>query len=128
MTIERLSWNLGLQTALPIPAPERKQMTTWQNSFHSGSPRGADGTVFFTVEVLTLGDWVIYYVLLFIHLESRKVEIAGITTHGPSSGRRKSLVTSPWKAAGYLETRAYLLHDRDTKYTASFLTVIEWST
>jgi hypothetical protein len=39
------------------------------------------GTDFFTVEVLILQGLVTYYVLFFIHLESRKVEIAGITTH-----------------------------------------------
>ena len=32
------------------------------------------GTDFFTVEVLTLRGLVTYYVLFFIHLESRKVE------------------------------------------------------
>jgi len=35
------------------------------------------GTDFFTVEVLTLRGLVTYYVLFFIHLESRRVEIAG---------------------------------------------------
>ena len=39
------------------------------------------GTDFFTVEVLTLWGLVTYYVLFFIHLESRKVDIAGITVH-----------------------------------------------
>jgi hypothetical protein len=36
------------------------------------------GTDFFTVEVLTVRGLVTYYVLFFIHLESRRVEIAGI--------------------------------------------------
>jgi hypothetical protein len=39
------------------------------------------GTDFFSVEVLTPRGLVTYYVLFFIHLESRKVEIAEITTH-----------------------------------------------
>jgi hypothetical protein len=39
------------------------------------------GTDFFTVEVLTLRGLVTYYVLFFIHLESRRVEVAGITQH-----------------------------------------------
>jgi hypothetical protein len=39
------------------------------------------GTDFFTVEVLTLRGLVTYYVLFFIHLESRRVEVAGITRH-----------------------------------------------
>jgi putative transposase len=32
-------------------------------------------------EVLTLRGLVTYYVLFFIHLESRRVDIAGITIH-----------------------------------------------
>ncbi len=39
------------------------------------------GTDFFTVEVLTLRGLVTYYVLFFIHLKSRRVEVAGITPH-----------------------------------------------
>jgi hypothetical protein len=37
------------------------------------------GTDFFTVEVLTLKELVTYYVLFFIHLESRRVSLAGMT-------------------------------------------------
>jgi putative transposase len=39
------------------------------------------GTDFFTAEVLTPRELMTYYVLFFIHLESRRVEIAGITIH-----------------------------------------------
>jgi hypothetical protein len=39
------------------------------------------GTDFFTAEVLTLRGLVTYYVLFFIHLESGRVDIAGITVH-----------------------------------------------
>ena len=44
------------------------------------------GTDFFTVEVLTLRGLVTYYVLFFVHLESRKVDIAGITVHPNERG------------------------------------------
>ena len=37
------------------------------------------GIYFFTVEVLTWRGLVTYYVLFFIHLESRRVCLAGIT-------------------------------------------------
>jgi putative transposase len=40
------------------------------------------GTDFFTVEVLTLKGVVTYYVLFFIHLESRRVSLAGMTPYG----------------------------------------------
>jgi hypothetical protein len=42
---------------------------------------GLAGTDFFTAEVLTPRGLVTYYVLFFIHLESRRVDIAGVTVH-----------------------------------------------
>jgi hypothetical protein len=39
------------------------------------------GIDFFTVEVLTWRGLVTYYILFFIHLESRRVRLAGITRH-----------------------------------------------
>jgi hypothetical protein len=62
------------------PAPERKRTTTWAEFIRAHLAVLA-GTDFFTVEVLTLWGLVTYYVLFFIHLESRKVDIAGITVH-----------------------------------------------
>jgi hypothetical protein len=38
-------------------------------------------TDFFTSEVWTLGGLVTYYVLFFVHVETRQVHIAGVTTH-----------------------------------------------
>jgi hypothetical protein len=39
------------------------------------------GTGFFTVEVLTCRGLVTYYVLFFLHLETRRLSLAGITRH-----------------------------------------------
>ena len=63
------------------PAPERKRSTTW-TEFIRAHMAVLAGTDFFTVEVLTLRGLVTYYVLFFIHLESRTVEVAGY--HAPS--------------------------------------------
>jgi putative transposase len=52
------------------PAPERKRTTTWAESIRTHLALLA-ATDFFTVEVLTLRELVTYYVLFFIHLESR---------------------------------------------------------
>jgi putative transposase len=62
------------------PAPERKRTTTRSDFIraHMAVLAGTDGI---TVEVLTLRGLVTYYVLFFIHLESRKVEVSGITPH-----------------------------------------------
>jgi hypothetical protein len=50
-----------------------------RNSFGPTSSFAA--TDFFTVQVLTLRRLVTYYVLFFIHLENRLVNIVGITAH-----------------------------------------------
>ena len=39
------------------------------------------GTDFFTVEVLTWRGLVTWYVLFFLHLDSRKITMGGITEH-----------------------------------------------
>jgi putative transposase len=65
-----------------LPAPERKHTTTWATFIRTHLALLA-GTDFFTAEILTLRGLVTYYVLFFIHLESRRVEIAGITVHQP---------------------------------------------
>jgi putative transposase len=83
------------------------------------------GTDFFTMEVLTLRGLVTYYVLFFIHLESRKVEIAGITTHPTEQWMKQMARNVTMEGIGALRDDRYRLHDRDTKYTASLLALIE---
>ena len=61
--------NVLQRRALP-PAPERKRTTTWPVFIRTHLALLA-GTDFFTAEVLTLRGLVTYYVLFFIHLESR---------------------------------------------------------
>jgi putative transposase len=62
------------------PAPKRSRTTSWKDfiAAHMNVLAGAD---FFTVEVLTWRGLVTYYVLFFLHLETRRVCIAGITRH-----------------------------------------------
>ena len=54
------------------PAPKRKQVICWRD-FIRAHMEVLVGTDFFTVEVLTLKGLVTYYVLFFMHLESRRV-------------------------------------------------------
>jgi putative transposase len=75
------------------------------------------GTDFFTVEVLTLRGLVTYYVLFFIHLESRKVDIAGITGQPDERWMKQMARNATMEGWGALRDCRYLLHDRDTKYT-----------
>ena len=82
------------------------------------------GTDFFTAEVLTLRGLVTYYVLFFIHLESRRVDIAGITVHPDEPWMKQIARNVTMEGCGALRDCRYLLHDRDTKYTQSFRAII----
>jgi hypothetical protein len=77
------------------------------------------------VEVLTLRGLVTYYVLFFIHLESRKVEIAGITPHPNERWMKQIARNVTMDEWGFLGNCQYLIHDRDTKYCRSFRNIIE---
>src|SRR5260370_34027041 len=79
---------------------------------------------FFTAEVLTLRGLVTYYVLFFIHLESRRVDIAGITVHPDERWMRQVARNVTMEGCGALRDCRYLLHDRDAKYTQSFRAII----
>jgi hypothetical protein len=69
------------------PALERERTTTWAEFIRTPLALLA-ATDLFTVELLTLRGLVTYYVLFFIHFESRRVDIAGITAHPNEPCRR----------------------------------------
>jgi len=62
------------------PAPARKKTTTW-TEFIRTHREVLVATDFFTTEVWTKGGLVTYYILFFIHLATRKVQVAGVTPH-----------------------------------------------
>ena len=106
------------------PAPERKRTTTWSDFIRAHRSVLA-GTDFFSVEVLTLRGLVTYYVLFFIHLESRRVEIAGITPHPNEAWMKQIARNVTMDEWGFLESCRYLIHDRDTKFTESFRSIVK---
>jgi putative transposase len=59
---------------------QRKQANCWKDFIRSHM-EVLVGTDFFTVEVLTLNGLVTYSVLFFMHLESRRVSLAGMTPY-----------------------------------------------
>ena len=65
-----------------------------------------------------------YYVLFFIHLESRRVDIAGVTVHPDERWMHQIARNMTMEGYGALRGCRYLLHDRDTKYTQSFRAII----
>src|SRR5260370_8123241 len=95
------------------PAPERKRTTTW-SAFIRIHLALLVGTDFFTMEVLTLRGLVTYYVLFFIHLESRRVDIAGITVHPDERWMQQIARNVTMEGSAALRTYSYLLHDRHT--------------
>lgn len=114
--------NVLRRHALP-PAPERKRTIAWAAFIRTHLALLA-GTDFFTAEVLTLRGLVTYYVLFFIHLESRRVAVAGITIHPDEPWMRQMARNVTMERCGALRDCRYLLHDRDTKYTQSFRAII----
>ena len=106
------------------PAPARKRTTTWADFIRVHMAVLA-GTDFFSVEVLTLRGLVTYYVLFFIRLESRRVEVAGITQHPNEAWMKQIARNVTMDEWGFLDNCSYLIHDRDTKYCQSFRDIIE---
>ena len=105
------------------PAPERKRTTSWTDFVRTHLELLA-GTDFFTAEVLTLRGLMTYYVLFFIHLESRRIYLAGITVHPNEPWMKQIARNATMDDWGALRDCRYLLHDRDTKFTRSFRAII----
>ena len=70
---------------------------------------------FFTVETIALRR---YYVLFFIEVGSRRVHLAGCTTN--PTGAWVVQQARNLSVTGLLERMCFLIHDRDSKFTASF--------
>ena len=106
------------------PAPKRKQAISWKDYIRSHM-EVLVGTDLFTVEVLTSKGLVSYYVLFFIHLESRRVSLAGMTPYPDHEWMDQQARNATMEEWGFLRGCRYLLHDRDTKFCASFRELIE---
>jgi hypothetical protein len=105
------------------PAPKRKKGTSWKD-FIRAHMAVMVGTDFFTVEVLTLRGLKTYYVLFFLHLESRRICVAGVTRHPNEEWMEQMARNVTMEGTGFLSNCRYLLHDRDSKYCASFCELI----
>ena len=101
------------------PAPKRSQVTSWKDflATHMNMLAGCD---FFTIEVLSWRGLVTYYVLFFVHLETRRVTVAGITRHPDEEWMAQIARSATQDTWGYLRSCRYVLHDRDSKFCASF--------
>ena len=101
------------------PAPEREKRTSWK-TFLKAHWDVMAATDFFTVEVWTPRGLVTYYVLFIIHLSTRSVHFAGVTT-APNGAFMKQVARNLTDVSDcFLLNKAFLIMDRDTKYTDDF--------
>jgi putative transposase len=118
-TVKRILLEHGLE-----PAPERSRTTSWESFLgrHFGAIVAMD---FFTVEVLTLGGLVRHWVLVVMDLQTRKVEIAGITCE-PCGAWMKQVARNLTDAVdGFLLEKKVMLMDRDPLFTAEFRSMLQ---
>ena len=106
------------------PAPERKTTTTWKEFIRTHMDVLV-ATDFFTAEVWTLGGLVTYYVLFFIRLGTREVQVAGVTPHPTQAWMMQVARNVTMEAWGFLSPGQYLIHDRDGKYCPAFQHIID---
>ena len=106
------------------PAPKRRQAVSWKDFIRSHRDVLV-GMDFFTAEVLTLKGLLTYYVLFFIHLETRRVSLAGFTPYPDQDWMEQQARNMTMEQWGCLRGCRYLLHDRDTKFCQSFRELIE---
>jgi len=107
-TVRRLLLAAGL-----MPAP-RRSGPSWRE-FLRQQATSVLACDFFTVETITLRR---YYVLFFIELGSRRVHLAGCTTN-PTGAWVTQQARNP-SFTGLFERTRFLIHDRDSKFSASF--------
>jgi hypothetical protein len=65
-----------------------------------------------------------YYVLFFLHLGSRKIHVAGITSHPNEAWMMQIARNITMEEWGFLAPGQYLIHDRDGKYHIPSLLVV----
>ena len=122
-TSDQTVGNILKRHSIP-PAPEREKTTTW-NEFIRSHMDVLAATDFFTAEVWTKSGLVTYYVLFFIHLATRRVHIAGITPYPDERWMTQVARNVTMADVGFLCSTRYLIHDRDSKFCASFQRTLE---
>ncbi len=96
------------------PAPTRKGTTTWKTFLkaHWDSIAAVDFT---TVEVWTRDGLTTLYSLVAMRLNTRRVEIAGVTAN-PDDDWVRQMARNLTARGGFLDGAGHLLVNRDTKF------------
>ena len=100
------------------PTEERKRHVTWAQFIR----RHKDvlwATDFFTTEVWTSTGLTTFYVLFFIHVQTRRIVLGG-TTPSPNEAWMKQVARNLTGEDGPIQNARFLLHDRDAKYSEGF--------
>jgi transposase InsO family protein len=106
------------------PAPERKTSTTWKEFIRTHMDVLV-ATDFFTAEVWTWCGLVTYDIVFFIHLDTRKVSVAGVTPHPNEQWMRQIARNVTMEAWDVLAPGQSLIHERDGKYCPTFQQIID---
>lgn len=119
-TVRRILQDNGFE-----PGPERGR-GTWYDFVqrHFKTLWACD---FFTTKVWTLRGPVTFYVLFFIHVHTRRVHIAGMTTNPDGTwmaqqARNLGMFFGDLPAG---QKPTYIVRDRDTKFTTQFCSILE---
>ena len=105
--------NILRKHGLP-PAPDKKGMS-WKKFIQSHMDV-TWATDFFTEEVWTLNGLVTFYVLFFIHLETRRVCIAGCTQNPAYIWTSQQARNFSMLLGEINEKCRYIIHDRDNSF------------
>ena len=108
-----------------FPKPDKESQGTWKE-FIERHKNVLWATDFFTKEILTITGIKTYYILFFIHLETRKVQIAGMTEN-PDGEWMKQQARNLTDYDNEFSQASYLIHDRDSKYTDDFQMILKSS-
>lgn len=123
----KLGYEIGISTIRAVlkrhhisPAPERDRTHSSWRTFLNHYRTQMLACDFFTVETVFLKT---VYVLFFIDLSTRKVYLAGCTRHPNSAWVTQQARQLTWQLQEQNSHTRFLIHDRDTKFTAPFDTV-----
>ena len=108
------------------PAPTRGKGTSWKEFIRSHLDTLA-AVDFFTAEIWTAGGLTFYYVLVCMKTASRQISIAGITLAPTDDWMKQTARNLTAAGDGFLNGCRYLLHDRDSKFSAAFCEILHSS-
>src|SRR5450432_119316 len=117
-TVQRILRDNGIE-----PAPRRGKTLSWSTFLraHWGAIAAAD---FFSVEVLTVGGLVRYFVFFVIDLKTRRVHVAGVSNSPDGAWVAQVARNLTDAASGFLKDVRHLIVDRDPLYTAHFKEIL----